>query len=166
MMGSFSPGARAALLTAVLLAAAPLGGCDFFERAREEVEEATELPPPPVPFSTLILSATPLPPDKDGSGPDLYVEIQAANGRAAYSAPSVLEDATEAALPYVLSDGGELTGTTRAYAVVVLDRDTDGYDAVASSETFTADGLRASASDTFAVANLAGTLRAELVLTR
>jgi hypothetical protein len=159
-----SPRARAAILAASILAA-PLAGCDFFERARDEAEEALELPPPPVAFSNLIVVDTPLPPDEDGSGPDLYVEVQSASGAPSFRAPSIVEDADSTALPYVLG-GGELQGATRAYVVAVLDRDADGYDAIGYTEPFTPDDLRESPSDTFAAANAAGTLQAQFVLAR
>lgn len=155
----------------VLLAAcaALLAGCDFVEGAIEDVDDAieenTDGLPDPVAFSSLTLVASPLPADEDGSAPDLYVEIQDAGGSAAYRAPGIAEDADEGVFPYVLG-GGALNGTTQGYYVVVLDRDADGYDFIVGSKPFTADDLRASASDTFAVANAAGTLRAELVLTR
>lgn len=161
-MPLLAPGGRLPLLIALALAAPSLPGCDLFDQVRDEFEDATE----PVRYSGVILLETPLPEDEDGSGPDLYVEIQNPAGGAAYRAPSVLEDATPASLPYVLDGGGELAGTTRAYALVVFDRDADGYDRVAFSESFTPDSLRASPTDTFTVVNRAGTLRAQLLLDR
>jgi hypothetical protein len=156
-------------LLALAACAALLAGCDLLSGAADEVnEEIDDITnrPPPVAFSTLTLLDSPLPLDEDGSGPDLYVEIQDGAGGGVYSAPRVAEDADEGVFPFVLRDGGELAGTERSYFVVVMDRDADGYDYIASSRAFTAEHLRESPTDTFAVADAAGTLRAELVIER
>ena len=140
---------------ALAACAALLTGCDF--AGGSDVD--------PVAFSSLTITSAPLPGDEDGSAPDLYVEIQDAGGRAVYRAPSVLDDAGADAFPYTLSQAGELTGTTRSYFVVVLDRDADGYDLIASSEAFSADDLRAS-TGSFEVTNEQGTMRAEIAVSR
>ena len=158
------------VILALAACAALLAGCDFlddaFNEADDAIDDILEPPPPPVLFSGLILTKSPLPGDEDGSAPDLYVEIQDAGGRPIYQAPSVLEDADASAFPYTLEGGGEFVGTTRTYSLVVLDRDLDGYDLIAATRPFSADDLRASPSDTFAVANGQGSLRAEILLTR
>ena len=149
-------------ILALAACAALLAACD---QAQDVIDDLTEPPPDPVAFASLTLTTSPLPPDEDGSAPDLYVEIQDAGGNAIFESQSVLEDAEPSDFPYVLG-GGELVGAARTYALVVLDRDADGYDRIASAGGFTADDLRESPSDTFAVTNAVGTLRAELALAR
>jgi hypothetical protein len=157
--------------TALTLTAcvALLAGCDYLDGALDEAEEALdetfEPTPPPAVFSSLIITDAPLPRDEDGTGPDLYVEVQDASGAPVYRAPSVLIDAEATSLPYALG-GGEVVGTTRSYFVVLMDRDDDGYDFIAATDGFSADDLRASPSDTFAVTDRRGRLHAELVLDR
>ena len=141
---------------ALAACAALLTGCDFAGGAGVD----------PVAFSSLTITASPLPADEDGSAPDLYVEIQDAGGRAIYQAPSVLENASASAFPYTLEGGGEFVGSTRSYFVVIMDRDADGYDLVASSAAFSADDLRASTTPVFEVTNNRGNVRAEIAVSR
>jgi hypothetical protein len=141
-------------ILALAACAALLAGCDFIGGSDAD----------PVAFSSLTITASPLPADNDGSAPDLYVEIQDAGGRAVYMAPSILEEADAGAFPYTIGAPGELNGSTRSYFVVVMDRDADGNDLIAASDGFSADDLRASASSTFAVSNAAGTLHAEIAI--
>jgi hypothetical protein len=142
-------------LLALIACAAFLTGCDFIGSDAD-----------PVAFSGLTVTSAPLRADEDGSGPDLYVEIQDAGGRAVYEAPSIVEDADETVFPYTVSEAGQLVGTSRAYFVVVMDRDPDGFDLLAASGPFSADDLRASTEATFAVPDASGSVEAEINLSR
>lgn len=135
--------------------AALLSGCDFVGSGEA-----------PAAFSNLTLISSPLPADDDGSGPDLYVEIQDAGGRAIVKADQTYENVTADDFPLVISaNGGELVGVRRSYFVVVMDRnDAGGYDPVATSASFTADDLRNSTESVFAVTNERGNIQAQLTL--
>jgi hypothetical protein len=136
--------------------AALLAGCDFL--GGSDVD--------PIAFSSLTITSSPLPADRDGTAPDLYVEIQDAGGRAIYAAPEILQEADASVFPYTIDVPGELTGSTRSYFVVVMDRNDDGNRLIVASDGFSADDLRASSSDAFEVSNAAGTLQAELSIAR
>jgi hypothetical protein len=143
------------LLTLVACVAL-LSGCDFVGGSDAE----------PVAFSDLTLTSVPLRDDEDGSAPDLYVEIQDASGRAVYKSSSILEDVDDTAFPYTLDKAGALAGSQRAYFVVVMDRDADGFDLLAASGAFSADDLRAATEPAYVVTNEAGTFQAEIALSR
>jgi hypothetical protein len=142
-------------LVALAACAALLSGCDFV--GGTDVD--------PVSFSSIVITDTPLPRDEDGSQPDLYVEVQGADGRAIFQGP-VVEDAVRANLPYTLATDGEFIGASRGYYVVVMDRDADGYDLIEASGHFTGDDLRTSSESVYEVTNDNGRLRAEITLAR
>lgn len=134
---------------AIAACAALLTGCDFVGGASGDA----------VAVASLTINAMP-------AANDLYVEVQDAGGRAVPGMRSTADDFS-GAFPYTVSGvSGEITGTTRSYFLVLMNEEADGTKSlIAASPAFSADDLRAVASDsasTFRVQS--GEVDAELTL--
>ena len=118
---------------AIAACAVLLTGCDFAGGSSAET----------IGIAGVTINAMP-------AATDLYVEIQDAGGRAVASSDA---ESFDGSFPYAISDlRGDISGTTRAYYLVLMERESDGTNTlIAHSDEFSGDELRTAESGMFQI---------------
>ncbi|OZC03663.1 hypothetical protein [Rubricoccus marinus] len=130
----------ARIFAPLVLCALVFTGCDFIDEIQEE---------PAVPVTISSITVQDLPErrwDNDGTGPDLFLEVQDPGG-GDYLQSEVVQDVDlSQPLTFTFSDSFEVATSTSRISIVVFDDDGEGRftaELVGASESFTAEDVAA-----------------------